>query len=156
MHVLSVYTQIMHWQHHGDDWHCHCDAATIFIVHVFSSKHYFDFAGKPVHAFAPKGCPPAVFDRFLNMVAEASARNQFHRAPVGPIGSLLTLAEERWGVAVEIALGRALGTFVVHDFADQKLLQVIHILQTSCCCREAFIACHCFDLWDVLHSPLFA
>ena len=73
------------------------------------------------------------------MVAEASARNQFHRAPVGPVGSLLTLAEERWGVAVEIALGRALGTFVVHDFADQKLLQVIatvtHILQTSCCCR---------------------
>ena len=81
-------------------------------------------AGKPVHAFAPQGCPTAVFDRFLSMVAEASARGQFHRAPIGPIGSLLTLADERWGVAIEVALGRALNTFVVHGFEDQKLMQV--------------------------------
>lgn len=60
----------------------------------------------------------------MNSIAQAASRRHFHRPPIGPIGSLLTLAEERWGVAVEMACGRALGTFVVHNFEDQRLLQV--------------------------------
>lgn len=84
------------------------------------------FADKPMQAFAPRGCPPRVFDDFMNRIA--AARHQFARPPIGPIGALLTLTEERWGVAVELACGRALGAFVTHNFQDQRLLQV----HTSC------------------------
>ena len=50
--------------------------------------------------------------------------------PIGPIGSHLTLTDDKWAAAVEVAIGRALSTFIVHNFADQKVLMVgtIHLL----------------------------
>lgn len=81
-------------------------------------------AENPVTAFAPNGCPASVYSSFIRSVAQASAAGRFHRRPVGPIGSLLTLTDDKWAVAVEVAIGRALSTFVVHDFADQRTLSV--------------------------------
>ncbi|KAL0037264.1 hypothetical protein WJX79_009148 [Trebouxia sp. C0005] len=76
----------------------------------------------PVTAFTPSGCTASTYSNFLARVAQASSAGRFHRAPVGPIGSLLTLTDDKWAVAVEIAIGRALSTFVVHDFNDQRTL----------------------------------
>lgn len=81
-------------------------------------------AENPVTAFTPNGCTASTYSSFLARVAQASSAGRFHRAPVGPIGSLLTLTDDKWAVAVEIAIGRALSTFVVHDFSDQRTLNV--------------------------------
>ena len=59
---------------------------------------------------------------------------------MGPIGSLLTLTDDKWAVAVEVAIGRALSTFVVHDFEDQRTLSVSttggwgHVVNCMCSC----------------------
>ena len=84
-------------------------------------------------AFAPYGCPPRVFHDFLDRLAQASSAGRFTRLPIGPIGSKLTLTDDKWAAAVEVAIGRALSTFIVHSFADQKVLMVgmIHLLACS-------------------------
>lgn len=80
-------------------------------------------AGNPVTAFTPYGCSATAYSNFLRSVAQASSAGHFYRPPIGPIGSQLTLTEDKWAAAVEIAIGRALNTFVVHDFADQATLK---------------------------------
>ena len=57
-------------------------------------------------------------------MAQAVAAGRFHQPPIGPIGSKLTLQDDKWARAVEASIGRALSTFVVHDFADQGTLRV--------------------------------
>lgn len=84
----------------------------------------FVAAGRPVRAFAPLRCPSTVYDKFLSSVEQAVRMGQFHRPPLGPIGTFLTLNDPKWALAVELACGRAFGTFITHDFADQKLLKV--------------------------------
>ena len=88
-------------------------------------------AGNPVSAFAPR-CSPAAYSSFLQRVALAVSTGRFHQPPVGPIGSKLTLQDDKWATAVEVAIGRAFGTFIVHDFADQSTLRVSPGCQVIC------------------------
>ena len=46
----------------------------------------------------------------------------FSRPPLGPLGTLLALSDERWGLAAESALGALLSTWVVHSREDQGAL----------------------------------
>ncbi|KAK9808932.1 hypothetical protein WJX72_006569 [[Myrmecia] bisecta] len=50
---------------------------------------------------------------------------RFARPPVGPIGSLLALQDERWAKAVEAAVGNAFSQFVVHTLADGERLRAL-------------------------------
>lgn len=81
-------------------------------------------AGNPVTAFMPRNCSAAQYNNFLQRVEQASAAGRFHKKPIGPIGAKLSLQDEKWALAVELAVGRAFNTFVVHDFADQAMLKV--------------------------------
>ncbi|XP_019154834.1 PREDICTED: structural maintenance of chromosomes protein 6B-like [Ipomoea nil] len=49
---------------------------------------------------------------------------RFKRSPIGPIGSHVTLVNgEKWGAAVENALGRLLNAFIVTDHKDSLVLR---------------------------------
>ena len=100
-------------------------------------------AENPDTAFLPNGCSAANFSRFLSNVAQASSAGRFHRPPLGPLGSHLTLADDKWAAAVEIAIGRALSTFVVHDFDDQKLLKARRTCTHMCTCMSSYTAHGC-------------
>ena len=63
---------------------------------------------------------PAKYGSFLRRVNVAP----FDRTPIGPIGTQLRLIEAKWAVAVEVALGSVLESFVVHNHADGSLLRV--------------------------------
>lgn len=72
----------------------------------------------------PRRCSAASYSTFLQRVQQASAAGRFHKKPIGPIGANLSLQDEKWALAVEVAVGSAFNTFVVHDFADQATLKV--------------------------------
>ncbi len=63
---------------------------------------------------------PAKYDNFLRGVNVAP----FSRTPIGPIGTQLRLIDAKWAIAVEVALGSVLASFVVHNHADQTVLKV--------------------------------
>nr|GLL39382.1 structural maintenance of chromosomes protein 6B-like [Ipomoea trifida] len=49
---------------------------------------------------------------------------RFKRSPIGPIGSHVTLVDgEKWGAAVENAIGRLLNAFIVTDHKDSLVLR---------------------------------
>lgn len=55
-----------------------------------------------------QGRPPAVkfggekTVRLLELVERAVQQGKFHRRPIGPIGSLLSLTDAQWGVPIEV------------------------------------------------------
>lgn len=55
---------------------------------------------------------------------------KFNRAPIGPIGAHVTLVDgDKWGTAIENAVGKVLNAFIVTDHKDSLLLRA--------CAREA-------------------
>ncbi|CAN4097243.1 unnamed protein product [Withania somnifera] len=49
---------------------------------------------------------------------------KFNRAPIGPIGAHVTLVDgDRWGTAIESAVGKVLNAFIVNDHKDSLLLR---------------------------------
>ncbi|XP_060213063.1 structural maintenance of chromosomes protein 6B-like isoform X2 [Lycium barbarum] len=57
-------------------------------------------------------------------------RRKFNRAPIGPIGAHVTLVDgDKWGTAIEGAIGRVLNAFIVTDHKDSLILRA--------CAREA-------------------
>lgn len=55
---------------------------------------------------------------------------KFNRAPIGPIGAHVTLVDgDKWGTAIESAIGKMLNAFIVTDHKDSLLLRA--------CAREA-------------------
>ena len=75
-------------------------------------------AGDPIGRF---GGEPA--RRLRELIAAGVRQGRFDRAPIGPLGSLLALADDRYGTAVEIAIGRSFYNYLVHSHKDLKLLQ---------------------------------
>ncbi|KAK9833815.1 hypothetical protein WJX74_006745 [Apatococcus lobatus] len=73
-------------------------------------------AANPITAFGGQGIL-----HLLERVQEHSAR--FHRPPIPPIGSLLTLVDDADAGAVEMGLGRVMNDWIIHDHHDLKLLQ---------------------------------
>jgi hypothetical protein len=51
-------------------------------------------------------------------------QQRFARPPLGPLGALLSVADQRWAGAIDAALKYTLEAWVVHSRADQKLLMV--------------------------------
>lgn len=51
-------------------------------------------------------------------------RRNFHRPPIGPIGTLLSLEDDHWAGAVEQSIGRMFNHFIVHDHHDMQQLKV--------------------------------
>lgn len=62
---------------------------------------------------------------FMRHVDGAAAAGRFHRWPLGPIGTLLSLSDDKWAVAVEARLGRMLNQFITHDHHDLNLLRQV-------------------------------
>jgi hypothetical protein len=56
-------------------------------------------------------------------VDEAVRAGRFRHPPL-LVGAQLSLSDERWGVAVEAAVGRQLGWWVVDNYQDQGVLKV--------------------------------
>lgn len=66
-------------------------------------------------------------EHLLRLIHTTHAR-EFSRPPIGPLGYHLDLHDDRWGVAVQAAIGGMLDNmFVVHDWQDQQLLRVCFV-----------------------------
>lgn len=63
--------------------------------------------------------------RIMERIERDVAAGSFHRPPLGPLGALLTLTDEKWAVALEVNCGNQLSSFLVHDMADLKRLKAI-------------------------------
>ncbi len=63
---------------------------------------------------------PAKYDNFLRGVSHAPSSC----TPIGPIGTQLRLVDAKWAVAVEVALGSVLESFVVDNHADGTVVRV--------------------------------
>lgn len=63
------------------------------------SESYTCVIGDPIMAF---GGPD--MKRLMRAVEGAVNQGRFHRPPLGPVGSLLTLTDETWAMAVEVGL----------------------------------------------------
>jgi chromosome segregation ATPase len=74
--------------------------------------------GNPVLRF---GGPAAV--KLQELVGAALGQRRFHRPPIGPIGNCLSLKDDRWGRAVQAALGVKFSDWIVHDAHDHAVLK---------------------------------
>ena len=81
----------------------------------------FTTAGDPVLAFG--GDP---IKNLLNKIEAATRQGRFSQRPIGPLGSLLSLADDKWAVAVEFAIGRCFNDFLVSSTRDHDVLKVGH------------------------------
>lgn len=74
-----------------------------------------------------KGNRLAAFHERMGLLlgdVEREAR-AFHRAPVGPVGLYVELADPRWGVPVEALIGKELEAFIVQDQHDHDRLRAL-------------------------------
>jgi len=76
-------------------------------------------AGDPVLAFG--GVP---IKNLLHKIEAAMRQGRFLQRPIGPLGSLLSLSDDKWAVAVEAAIGRCFNDFLVANFNDLEVLRV--------------------------------
>ncbi|XP_055810992.1 structural maintenance of chromosomes protein 6B-like isoform X2 [Solanum dulcamara] len=69
--------------------------------------------------------------RVMNLLEVIERQHRkFNRAPIGPIGAHVTLVDgDKWGTAIECAVGKVLNAFIVTDHKDSLLLRA--------CAREA-------------------
>ncbi|CAL5228582.1 g11742 [Coccomyxa viridis] len=74
--------------------------------------------GDPVLAFG--GDP---IKNLLNKIEAAMRQGRFSQRPIGPLGSLLSLADDKWAVAVEFAIGRCFNDFLVSSTRDHDVLK---------------------------------
>lgn len=66
--------------------------------------------------------------RLRENLAAAVRQGRFDRPPIGPVGALLSLTEERWAVAVEVAIAghwySGFNGYLVHSHRDVTTLRV--------------------------------
>lgn len=67
----------------------------------------------------------AYMPTLLQHIEERCRRHQFHRRPVGPIGSCFKLKNMEWAFAVERCLGLLMNAFCCHDHHDEAILEKI-------------------------------
>ncbi|OWF41408.1 Structural maintenance of chromosomes protein 6 [Mizuhopecten yessoensis] len=67
----------------------------------------------------------AYMPTLLQHIEERCRRHQFHRRPVGPIGSCFKLTDMEWAFAVERCLGNLIHAFCCHDHHDEAILEKI-------------------------------
>ncbi|XP_033121224.1 structural maintenance of chromosomes protein 6-like [Anneissia japonica] len=63
--------------------------------------------------------------RLLEEIAKATRNKLFHRQPKGPIGSLISLVEDKWALAIECCLKSLVYAYICHDYHDEKTLKQI-------------------------------
>lgn len=96
-------------------------------------------AGDPVIAFGGQRVKT-----LLTKIEAAMRQRRFSQRPIGPLGSLLSLTDDKWAVAVETAIGKCFNDFLVANMSDLGVLKVRHMLNMACC--HASCAC-----WSCLH-----
>ena len=80
-----------------------------------------DCAGNPISMFAA----PNQGQQLTRLVSEIQSNlSRFEKPPLGPFGSLLTLTDDKWAVAVEASIGRSFNNFVVHSHRDAATFRV--------------------------------
>lgn len=60
--------------------------------------------------------------KLVSLIQDAANKGAFHRRPIGPVGMYLELSDERWGRAIESAIGQTLSSILVHDQHDYLAL----------------------------------
>ena len=83
-------------------------------------------AGDPVIAFGGQRVKA-----LLNKIEAAMRQRRFSQRPIGPLGSLLSLTDDKWAVAVETAIGKCFNDFLVANMSDLEVLKVCHMLAMS-------------------------
>lgn len=62
--------------------------------------------------------------RLLGKIEAGVRQGRFAQRPVGPLGSLLSLADDKWALAVETAIGFCFNDFLVASMRDLDCLKV--------------------------------
>ena len=83
-------------------------------------------AGDPVIAFGGQRVKT-----LLTKIEAAMRQRRFSQRPIGPLGSLLSLTDDKWAVAVETAIGKCFNDFLVANMSDLELLKVRHMLNMA-------------------------
>ena len=83
-------------------------------------------AGDPVIAFGGQRVKT-----LLNKIEAAMRQRRFSQRPIGPLGSLLSLTDDKWAVAVETAIGKCFNDFLVANMSDLEVLKVRHMLNMA-------------------------
>ena len=83
-------------------------------------------AGDPVIAFGGQRVKT-----LLTKIEAAMRQRRFSQRPIGPLGSLLSLTDDKWAVAVETAIGKCFNDFLVANMSDLELLKVRHTLNMA-------------------------
>ena len=112
-------------------------------------KDHVDRAGDPVLAFG--GDP---IKNLLSKIEAAMRQGRFSQRPIGPLGSLLSLADDKWAVAVEFAIGRCFNDFLVSSTRDHDVLKVTFTEQHAKMLRLAVLF-HLHITWRTArpHQP---
>ncbi|XP_071965000.1 structural maintenance of chromosomes protein 6-like isoform X2 [Antedon mediterranea] len=63
--------------------------------------------------------------RLLEEINKATRNKLFHRKPKGPIGSHISLVDEKWALAIECCLKSLVYAYICHDYQDEKTLKQI-------------------------------
>lgn len=79
--------------------------------------------GDPIRAFGGDEVK-----QLLQRIDAAVRQRKFEQRPIGPIGSFLSLSDDRWADAVERAMGHCFDSFLVHSQKDLRVLLVRQIL----------------------------
>ena len=83
-------------------------------------------AGDPVIAFGGQRVKT-----LLTKIEAAMRQRRFSQRPIGPLGSLLSLTDDKWAVAVETAIGKCFNDFLVANMSDLEVLKVRHVLNMA-------------------------
>ena len=104
---------------------CNSELSTAFQSRTGIYCPYFKntvwHAGNATRMFAPQN-QGQMLARLLSMI-EAD-RSRFQKPPLGPFGSLLSLTDDKWAVAIEASVGRTFNNFIVHSHRDAATLRV--------------------------------
>jgi len=78
--------------------------------------------------------------RLVQAIDAAFRHGRFDHKPIGPIGSLLSLTDDRWALAVEAAIGGgSFNGFIVSSDKDLEVFKASHlgIHSLSCVAMKA-------------------
>ena len=79
----------------------------------------------------------------LTRIEAAVRQGSFNQRPIGPLGVHLSLADDKWALAVETAIGRCFNDFLVANMRDLNVMKVSCKALYPAGCTEATVPLDC-------------
>ena len=79
----------------------------------------------------------------LTRIEAAVRQGIFSQRPIGPLGVHLSLADDKWALAVETAIGRCFNDFLVANMRDLNVMKVSCKYCNPAGCTKATVLLAC-------------